>query len=97
MTRVNFALLLFGLFLTVSTASDRLRADDEIVSLLLSVFIMTYIECYDQFSVISHFGIDRCTVFVLVNALTAQRDSSYQLRNDKSVVCVIIIVVALSE
>ena len=40
MTRVNFALLLFRLFLTVSAASDGLRADDENVGLLLSVWIM---------------------------------------------------------
>ena len=40
MNRVNFALFLFGRFLTVSAASDRLRADDENVSLLLSVLIM---------------------------------------------------------
>ena len=75
MTRVNFALLLFGLFLTLSAASDTLRADDENVSLLLSVLIMIW--CYGPFSVISHFANDPCTVFVLVNALTAQRDSSY--------------------
>ena len=77
MTRVNFALLLFGLFLTVSAPLDWLRADDENVVFLPSVFVMTYIECYGQFPVISRFGIDRCTVFFLVNALTAQRDSSY--------------------
>ena len=77
MTRVNFVLLLFGLFLTVPVASNWLRADDENVSLLPSVFIMTYIECYGQFSVISHFAIDSCTVFVLLNALTAQRGSGY--------------------
>ena len=53
---------------TVPAASDWLRADDETVRLLPSVFIMTYIECYGQFSVIIHFGIDRCTVFALVNA-----------------------------
>ena len=58
MTRVNFALLLFRLFLTVSAASDGLRADDENVSLLLSVWIM--IQCYGQFSVISHVAIEPC-------------------------------------
>ena len=77
MTRVTFGLFLFGLFPSVSAASDRLRADDENVSLLLSVFIMTYLECYGQFSVISHFAVDPCIVFVLMIAQTAQRDSSY--------------------
>ena len=104
MTRVNFVccfcLDCFWLFLTVSAASDWLRADDENVSLLQSVFIMTYIKCYSQFSIISHGAIDPCTVFVLMNALTAQRDSSYHcnlLRTDKAVVCVVMIVVVLSE
>ena len=47
------------------------------VSLLLSVLIMTCIERYGHISVISHFAIDRGTVLVVMNALTAQRDSSY--------------------
>ena len=75
-------------------------ADDENVSLLLSLLIMIQIECCDQFSVISHVVIDPCTVFVLMNALTAQRDSSYHYTvcgMTKAVVCVVIIVAVLSE
>ena len=40
MTRMTFGLFLFGLFPSVSAASDRLRADDENVSLLLSVLFV---------------------------------------------------------
>ena len=46
MTRVNFALLLFGLFLTASAASDRLRADDENVNICQFVAICFGYEIY---------------------------------------------------
>ena len=59
MTRVNFVLLLFCLFLTVSAASDRLRADDENLSIcqfvtVLSVLIMTHITYIMLWSGFSH-------------------------------------------
>ena len=53
MTRVNFPLLLFGVFLTVSKASDGLSADDESVSICQSVAV-----CFDYeyiYNAMAHF------------------------------------------
>ena len=54
MTRVNFALLLLGLFLTVSAASDRSRADDE--NILVCQFVTVRFDYGIYIVLWSHFG-----------------------------------------